>query len=555
MTLLYQHTGVALLRSTALSLAHAPDAWPDPDDVAACRAWLRRMWPLPGLAEAIGQASPSLAARLDGLLAGDNVRDRQVLRAAAALTRYLLRATGRPTPFGLFAGVAPVALGAHARVRWGDDHRPVVRVGAEWLADIISRLEACPELLERLDVVLSDLAVRRGNRLELPHGPNRVTIRHTSAVHAAYETAAAPVRFCDLADKLTGVFPDAGSAKVRGLLTELVRRGFLMTSLRAPFTVTDPLAHLIDRLVEAGADMVEPVVPLLRELQTVRVDVAHHNRADTIPNDLSRGMLTRRMRALSEAGRTPLAADLLLDCDVQIPHSVVEEMERAASALLRLGHQRTGQEVWREYHAAFLDRYGIGALVPLRDAIAPDAGLGYPAGYPGSLLPEPRAGTSDRDERLLALAWRAIADGSHEIALTEGSIQALTRNEPLDERRIPPHVELSARIYATSTEALEHGEYTLTIAPARSAGTLTSRFTPTATGSGLEEVYRTVPTATAGALPVQLSFPPRLRTRRERLPRPCIPTTPPAARRTPLRAARRRAGAHHGGRPRRTGDP
>jgi hypothetical protein len=47
-------------------------------------------------------------------------------------------------------------------------------VDTGWLSDVIARLERCPELLERLDVVVSDLAIRRGGRVEVPQGPNRV---------------------------------------------------------------------------------------------------------------------------------------------------------------------------------------------------------------------------------------------------------------------------------------------------------------------------------------------------------------------------------------------
>jgi hypothetical protein len=57
-------------------------------------------------------------------------------------------------------------------------------------------------------------------------------------------------------------------------------------------------------------------------------------------------------------------------------------------------------------------------------------------------------------------------------------------------------VALSARIHAASTTALERGDFLLTVTPARSASTLTSRFTPTATGSGLAQAYRARPAAT-----------------------------------------------------------
>lgn len=129
---------------------------------------------------------------------------KQIRSATMATARYLLRAIGRPTPFGLFAGVAPVTLGSTARVRWGTVHRAVVRADTQWLADVISRLEACRDLLERLDVVLTNLAIQRGGWLEAPHGPNRVRIRCTKAVRVVQDAAASPVRFSVLADKTFG---------------------------------------------------------------------------------------------------------------------------------------------------------------------------------------------------------------------------------------------------------------------------------------------------------------------------------------------------------------
>ncbi|MBV9141259.1 MAG: lantibiotic dehydratase [Pseudonocardiales bacterium] len=505
---LYRHTDVALLRAAAAPLANAPNQWPDLADTGACRGWLDQMWSRVDLADAIRQASPSLGDRIDAIRAGDAVGDKQIRSATLSTARYLLRSIGRPTPFGLFAGVAPVAWGPTTQARWGEDHRVVARVNTERLADLIARAEGCPELLERLDVVVTDLALRRGGRLEVPQGPNRVSIRYTSAVAAVHDAAATPVRFSALIDKLAEDFAVARST-VRDMLTELVRQSYLLTSLRAPFTVTDLLAHLVDRLHDAEADTLPGAASLVRELDAIQAGLRHHNH-ETTPKAEQRRVretITNRMRELSQAGRIPLAVDLLLDCDVRLPHHVAQEMEQAASALLRLTRQPTGEAAWRDYHAAFVDRYGTGTLVPLADVLDPDAGLGYPVGYRGSVRPAPTPGISERDERLLAMAWQAMAEGTREIILTEEHILELT-DETFDQRYIPPHVELSARIHAASTPALERGEFTLTVAPARSAGTLTSRFTPIATGSGLAQVYRGLPAATDGALRAQLSFGP-----------------------------------------------
>ena len=136
----YRHTRVALLRSAVHALTEAPHWWPDPDDPQSCRSWLEQAWSRPTVAEAIRQASPTLARRIDGISAGQPAEPKQIRRATVATAGYVLRALGRPTPFGLFAGVAPVIVGRTVNVRRGAAHRPVVRVDTQWLADVIDHL-------------------------------------------------------------------------------------------------------------------------------------------------------------------------------------------------------------------------------------------------------------------------------------------------------------------------------------------------------------------------------------------------------------------------------
>lgn len=505
---LYRHTGAAMLRAAAMPLTSLPGWWPDPSDTDACGRWLKQAWTQPRFADAVRQASDDLATRVDAICAGQPARPKQVRRAAMATVRYALRATGRPTPFGLFAGVAPVGVGPTPYVRWGDAHQAVTRVDAEWLDDVIIRLEECPALLERLDVVLNNLAVRRGGRLHVPHGgPMGATLRRTSAVRVIEGLARKPVRFAALAEQLAASFPRTEPQKIRTLLGSLVREKFLITSLRAPMTDTDPLSHLIEQLHNADAGTVREAAQVLQELEVVRRAVHEHNQLPAHRQGPRREVLMGQLRRLSDAGRSPLAVDLLLDAEVRIPESVAFEMERAADVLLRLTRRPAGQGVWKEYQVAFWERYGTGTLVPVKEVVDPASGLGYPAEYPGSRRTAPTPEFSERDERLLALAWQALVDGSREIALTDDLVDRLA-DEAQTGREAPPHVEMCARLYADSLPALERGDFTLTVTPARSAGTLTSRFTPIATGSGLDEIYRQVPASIENALVAQLSFPP-----------------------------------------------
>lgn len=507
---LYRHAGGAMLRATVRPLHQAPAQWPMLTDPHSCRSWVRAVWGLPGFAEATQFASSSFASEVEAVINGQATDSLRVRRVTKSVIRYLQRSLGRPTPFGLFAGVSPVVVGDEVRVEWGVNHRLLVRADTLWLDDVIERLETSPGVLPLLDVAASDLVVERGERIELPRGPGRVTARNTKVVRMARETAAVPIRFSALAGKIGEAFPHVPPDTIHGTVRALVAQGVLITALRAPMTVTDPLEHTIATLdraaVAAGGDPTGAV----RELRAIQDLIRTHNAADTSPSDRPRlrALASERMRRMSSAGRATLAGDLHLDCHLTLPAGLAAEMAQAATALLLLTRQPRPDEAWNDWCREFWERYGTGAVVPVTEAVHPDAGIGWPAGFPGSMLPGPETRVSRRDEELLRLACEALADGRREVVLTDDVIAAITADEPVDPRCMPPHVELGARVRAARPEALQAGDYTFTVHPAWSFGTLTSRFGPAVTRAGLDATYAIAPPSTDGALCVQLSFPP-----------------------------------------------
>jgi len=498
---IYHGGDVLLLRAAARSLDTALAPWPDPADGEGLRAWLAKTWQDPALREAVACASPPLALRADRVAAGRGVPARQVRSAAVALARYQLRAAGRPTPFGLFAGVAPARFGSATLARFGEAHGAAARCDSAWLQSVIERCEACAPLAGRLTVVFSSLAALRAGKWEVPAGPDRQVIRDSPAVRAVRDAAQAPVRVSALAGLLSSAFPGSGD-KGALMVAELVRLGFLITSLRPPMTTADALGHVIAELRAAGAEEIPEAAGLLIQTEALHRELAAHNAAEPGRQTALRERLCATVAEISAQGRTPLCLDLRLDAEVTVPEPVGREMAAAASALIRLSPHPGGSPVWEDYHRRFADRFGTGTLVPLLDLVDPAAGLGYPAGYPASVLPLP----PERDEGRHAHLARLLT-GESEVTLTDELIEAMT-SSLFDPRLVPAHVEIAARVQAASAADLDAGRYTLHISPARSAGTLTSRFSALAAGSGLEDVYRTAPAVHDRALPVQLSVPP-----------------------------------------------
>jgi len=207
----YRVADAVVVRAATHRAAMALPDWPDltgstSQQVRQWRGWLGQVWPLEGLGDAIEVASPVLARQARKVIDEHNLQPGQIRRVMLPVARYLLRATGRATPFGLFAGVTPASFGDQMTARWGEDHQVILRAGAEWLAAAVSSLETCPDLLERLPVTASNLCTVRDGRLVAaaqqhigpadgsgPARPVEVSVRLTTAEAAAIRHAQTPI--------------------------------------------------------------------------------------------------------------------------------------------------------------------------------------------------------------------------------------------------------------------------------------------------------------------------------------------------------------------------
>ncbi|UUU32400.1 lantibiotic dehydratase [Streptomyces sp. CA-210063] len=507
-TRLLQRSDALLLRAAVLPLTTQQTRWPTLDDPPDCRRWLADIWARPPFAAAVRAASPQLARAVHHILEDADVQPKRLRKATTAVARYLLRAAGRPTPFGLFAGVTPAESGS-AEARVGTGHRAIARPDTLWLDHVRRDLQRRPDVLSRLTLQVNDLATRHGDVLMLPLSGGRIAsvpITRPLATVLALATRH-PVPCQEITDQLIAL---GGTAdQIARLLTDTLEASFLISDLSAPLTEPDPLGHMLS-VLRSHMDHLKPeTAGVLDDLAAVCRLLAEHDVADDpAAAQVLRDTAEQRMNGISDRGRVRLSVDLRLDARVRIPTPLLEEAERAAVALLRLTRNVGEKPLWAAYHGLFWERYGAGSLIPLQDAVDLAAGVGLPADFPMSLWPEITSKALPRDELLMARAWQAALTGAREIRLTDADLDELCAHTSRDDEAIAPHVEMAVRVHATSTQALDQGEFTVSVRPAWSTGTLTGRFATALPDSGLDEVYRRLPTLVDGALPAQLSFAP-----------------------------------------------
>ncbi|QDY11216.1 lantibiotic dehydratase [Micromonospora sp. HM134] len=512
---MYRHLDALMVRATPCPADRLVGWWPDligAQDAGSWRWWLGQVFAAPRFAAAVELASPVLADRVRAVCDG-RVGEGEARRVVMSVLRYLLRMRGRATPYGFFAGVAPARLAPTTAVCFGDGHRAVLRVRAAWLSGLVDGLEADPVLRPHLMVRANNLLTCRDGQIVLEHRTHQKPGKRTTKVHvraagpvlAALTAAADPIRLGDLAAVLAA---DHGApvGVVHALLARMVSQRLLLTALRPPTTCTDPLSAVTAGLQQAMADA-DAGTPGDSALAQARATLAVlRTLSEWAVSDTATpgARLAETMTGLHPADEPPVAMDLRLDADVCVPEVVAVEVASAAGALVRLA--AAGNGGWAAWHRRFLERYGPHAVVPVRDAVDADLGLGYPAGYRGATSAPPPALTA-RDRKLMALAQDAALRREREVVLDDVAIADLNGGAPIVS--VQPSTELTVTVHARTTRDLDRGEFQLeVVGVSRNAGTVTGRFLDLLDPADRKRMtgeYAALPQATRGALRVQVS--------------------------------------------------
>jgi thiopeptide-type bacteriocin biosynthesis protein len=419
---------------------------PGRDDLHVHHAWVRN---------ALAIASPALYAAMER----NGSKPRESKAAREKLLSYLIRMSTRPTPYGLFSGVA--------LAQWGDgtdlslsDSAPVVRTrpDMQWLHGIVGRVEGRPEVRPHLRCVVNPLAWVAGGRVFLGEGGGpaqekrrRVSIRASAVVRRVLGLAREPIPYRELLDRILEAFAVPGSV-AEHLLDELLEQRFLFTDLCPPASGL-PAHHVVRRLAQIPEAQAEA-----RDLEELLSDVsAWDGRGEPSAGD-GFERLDRRARALFEAEHA-FQVDMALPlAGRSIARRVADEAARAAEILFRLTPLPHGQRHLDGYRQKFEEHYGGHRQIPLLELLDPDLGLGTP------VAPAETMRFERRHARLLALALGALRERRRVVELDDEALAGLATWTP-EARDLPTSLDLYFFVAARSAAELDAGEFQVIVAP------------------------------------------------------------------------------------------
>jgi thiopeptide-type bacteriocin biosynthesis protein len=453
---------------------------------------------------AIALASPDLFDELER----DNRHPSDAARRASRVLRYLIRMATRPTPYGLFAGVALAHWGEQTTLSLAGMPSVRSRPDMGWLMSLVWQLEALPVVRRELCFRANTAAyVRRGRIFlleELPSGKPKqgieVSVKATGVALRALALARQPIPYPALVEALLASTPGATLQKVEALISTLWQHTLLLTDLRPPLTVDQPVAYLQRRLAALPL-----MAPLLAELQqhlhaieqwsdspleggvAYRTLLDQARKIESLVDELcleTQGRSGEQSSSITEGRQTPpLQADMAWPlAGTQIAKAVGEEVAALADVVLRLSPFPNGDPLLRAYRQAFIERYGEQREVSLLELLDPHFGLGPPAHYTGNRTAyiEDRESASERvrQQTLLELAMSALCDHRLDVQFDEQMLRHLERRSQLP-ANVAPSLDLSVFVIASSPQAIDEGDFTLVLGPnvgSEQAGRSVGRF-------------------------------------------------------------------------------
>jgi lantibiotic biosynthesis protein len=316
------------------------------------------------------RAGVELAANEALLAAADGAT-----RAAAAVRRYVLRMSTRPTPFGLFAGACVVPVGRETNL--------VSRGRAHYTARAWIDAEALEKTVAALSAEGDEdrVPLRPNPTLRLARGVYRyrlpgtetadvVAVRATPAIGSVIAACGSgPASTAEMVAALIEAFPGAAPDDLRGFVRTLAERGLLLSDsglLTAGAELSDTAAAFLRRCGlprEAGT--------ICRASARVGAQQPLNGSYPRLLGDVWDGLA----RDLPLLAQVPPQYRYHVELQVQADGTVGRPVLRSlARAVARLDEIFPPVDLAVEFRQHFQERYGD-ATVPLLEAADPEHGV------------------------------------------------------------------------------------------------------------------------------------------------------------------------------------
>ena len=444
-------------------------------DLAIERQRLRAIVESREMRDALFIASPDLDAAFDAWIADPESERGQ--RVERALVKYVARAAGRATPFGLFAGTSVGRIGDVTDLVLDASAHSLrhSRLDMDYLFALVGALTRDPErrsgfLLKPNSSLYESVGHLRYVESRLA-GEERtyhlVAVESSDALTATLSRAAGGATAGDLAAAL--VDADVSRAEADAFIADLVDSQILVPEVGLVVTGNEPTRALATRLAAGAATRDVAGALTMAESALAAIDAdglgAAPSRYRSIAAQLNALPATPEIKRLFQVDLVKRSPDAVLG------GAVLDELMRAVDIVRRLLPQALPSPL-AAFKDAFRERYET-REVRLVDALDDESGIGFPAygsersdgaplvqGLPPVADDPATVVWAARERWMVEALGRAVASGAKEIRLDDRDLTALAHPSPPP---VPDAFAVMARLAAASPDAFATGDFRVRI--------------------------------------------------------------------------------------------
>lgn len=316
----------------------------------------------------------------------DNLKKKELRDLNCALGKYLIRATTRPTPYGIFASVALGQFGDENSIKKKTDQVHIT-MDRGWLNKVLSNLLESKKIKNTLVLYFNENCCQQGNRLYNPYCSNALTsddkhtrefidIELTEAGKFVFEKCNGNITYEKLIEELKAYYSDIEYKVIENFVDTLIEKEFLYTDFRIPAYCEDPLDYIINLLHMKKLEEVNLLTKKLVELHQLlkKCNKLDLNREfDSIIRIITE---SSKIQQHKEYLRANTEADLSSNTlSSEIKRQLDTFVETIAMVSTIFATDKSGTR----FFEAFQETYGLNVIVPIETILNPNGfnGLRY----------------------------------------------------------------------------------------------------------------------------------------------------------------------------------
>lgn len=350
----------------------------------------------PLLEEALYLASPDLLNTFRRYKSSEVLDEQELGKMWIAFHKYFTRMSSRPTPFGLFAGMAIGQWSENTNLSVEEMHarRKDTRFDMDFVLDIAQKLETVKEIRMQLKYISNQSIYKINetyNYIEFEYAKQRriyktAQIDINPYLEIVFKATNSPTPYQNLVNALMNFDESLSEDEIQDFLDELINEQLLFSELQPAVIGSLPWNHIYEITEELQLKSRESL-DLRDTIRNLHNSIEDFNLNQKAPTDQYKTLTEMAQRIIPEikTNRLIQVDSFLSKTDYTLGINIKEQLHEVHDLLLHFTETIRNQNLI-DFTGIFIEKYGYKEM-PLLDVLDTNFGIGYPAKKPKDYAP------------------------------------------------------------------------------------------------------------------------------------------------------------------------